>query len=45
MQERLINQGTVVEDPQTPEAGQKFLASEVQRWKSVVQAAKIPLQE
>jgi tripartite-type tricarboxylate transporter receptor subunit TctC len=45
VQERLINQGTVVEDPQTPEAGQKFLASEVQRWKSVVQAAKIPLQE
>jgi tripartite-type tricarboxylate transporter receptor subunit TctC len=45
VQERLINQGTVVEDPQTPAAGQKFLASEVQRWKSVVQAAKIPLQE
>ena len=45
VQERLINQGTVVENPQTPEAGQKFLADEVQRWKSVVQAAKIPLQE
>jgi tripartite-type tricarboxylate transporter receptor subunit TctC len=45
VQERLINQGTVVENPQTPEAGQKFLADEVQRWKGVVQAAKIPLQE
>jgi tripartite-type tricarboxylate transporter receptor subunit TctC len=45
VQERLINQGTVVENPQTPEAGQKFLADEVQRWKRVVQAAKIPLQE
>jgi tripartite-type tricarboxylate transporter receptor subunit TctC len=45
VQERLIAQGTVVEEPRTPGAAQKFLADEVQRWKSVVQAAKIPLQE
>jgi tripartite-type tricarboxylate transporter receptor subunit TctC len=45
VQERLINLGTVVENTQTPEAAQKFLADEVARWKSVVQAAKIPLQE
>lgn len=45
VQDRLINQGTVVEDPRTPEAAQKFLADEVQRWKNVVQAAKIPQQE
>lgn len=45
VQERLINQGTVVEDPRAPEAAQKFLVDEVQRWKSVVQAAKIPLQD
>jgi tripartite-type tricarboxylate transporter receptor subunit TctC len=45
VQERLIAQGTVVEDPRTPAAAQKFLADEVQHWKSVVQAAKIPLQE
>jgi tripartite-type tricarboxylate transporter receptor subunit TctC len=45
VQERLIAQGTVVEDPRTPAAAQKFLADEVQHWKGVVQAAKIPLQE
>jgi tripartite-type tricarboxylate transporter receptor subunit TctC len=45
VQERLIAQGTVVEDPRTPAAAQRFLAEEVQHWKGVVQAAKIPLQE
>ena len=45
VQERLIAQGTVVEEPRTPAAAQKFLAEEVQHWKGVVQAAKIPLQE
>lgn len=45
VQERLINQGTVVENTLTPEAAQKFLADEVARWKRVVQAAQIPLQD
>ena len=45
VQERIINLGCVVEPTGTPEAGQKFLADEVARWKSVVQAANIPLQE
>jgi tripartite-type tricarboxylate transporter receptor subunit TctC len=45
VQERLITLGTVVENTLTPEAAQKFLADEVARWKGVVQAAKIPLQD
>jgi tripartite-type tricarboxylate transporter receptor subunit TctC len=45
VQERLIIQGTVVENTLTPEAAQKFLADEVARWKGVVQAAHIPLQD
>jgi tripartite-type tricarboxylate transporter receptor subunit TctC len=45
VQDRIINLGCVVEATGTPEAGQKFLADEVTRWKSVVQTAKIPLQD
>jgi tripartite-type tricarboxylate transporter receptor subunit TctC len=45
VQERLINLGTVVENTQTPETAQKFLADEIARWKGVVQAARIPLQD
>jgi len=45
VQERLVNLGTVVEDTLTPQAAQKFLADEVVRWKGVVQAARIPLQD
>jgi tripartite-type tricarboxylate transporter receptor subunit TctC len=45
VQERLINLGTVAENTLAPEAAQKFLADEVARWKGVVQAAKIPLQD
>ena len=45
VQERLINIGTVVENTLAPEMAQKFLADEVARWKGVVQAARIPLQE
>jgi tripartite-type tricarboxylate transporter receptor subunit TctC len=45
VQEKLVNLGTVVEDPLTPEAAQKFLGDEVTRWKGVVQAAGIPLQD
>ena len=45
VQERIITLGCVVEATGTPEAGQKFLAEEVARWKGVVQAAHIPLQD
>ena len=45
VQERIILLGCVVESTGTPEAGQKFLADEVARWKGVVQAAHIPLQD
>ena len=45
VQERLVNLGTVVENTLTPEAAQKFLADEVARWKGVVQAAHIPVQD
>jgi tripartite-type tricarboxylate transporter receptor subunit TctC len=45
VQERIITLGCVVEATGTPEAGQKFLVDEVARWKGVVQAAHIPLQE
>jgi tripartite-type tricarboxylate transporter receptor subunit TctC len=45
VQDRLILLGTVAENTLTPDAAQKFLADEVARWKVVVQAAGIPLQE
>jgi tripartite-type tricarboxylate transporter receptor subunit TctC len=45
VQQRLINLGTVVEKTLTPEQGQKFLASEVARWKGVVQKSGIPQQD
>ena len=45
VQERIITLGCVVESTGTLDSGQKFLADEVARWKSVVQAAKIPLQD
>ena len=45
VQERIITLGCVVESTGAPETGQKFLADEVARWKGVVQAAHIPLQD
>jgi tripartite-type tricarboxylate transporter receptor subunit TctC len=45
VQERLINLGTVVEKTLTPDQGQKFLASEVERWKGVVRKSGIPQQD